>query len=86
MKERVKLLDKSFKPLITAEQIAAGVERVAGELNKKFEGKEVPIVMGVLNGAFIFLSDVVRKFEFRCEVSFIKIASYYTLCTIQIKM
>ncbi|MFI3328767.1 MAG: hypoxanthine phosphoribosyltransferase [Rikenellaceae bacterium] len=76
MKERVKLHDKSFKPMISAAEIAQGVAKVAGGLNEKFAGKEAPIIMGVLNGAFIFLSDVVRSLDFRCEVSFIKIASY----------
>ncbi len=76
MKERIKLLDKTFKPMISAEQIAEGVSKVTTKLNEKFVGGEPPIIMGVLNGAFIFLSDVVRKLDFRCEVSFIKIASY----------
>ena len=61
--ERIKLLDRKFKTMIPAEEIDKAVQRVADQLNVRYEGK-TPIFLGVLSGAFLFLSDLVRKTKF----------------------
>lgn len=77
MERVVKLRDKSFRKMISAEQIESAVSRVAEQLNRDYaDCQTMPIVVGVLNGSFIFMSDLVRKFEFGCELSFVKISSY----------
>ena len=48
------------KVLIPEEEIQAMVKRVASEINRDYEGKEV-VVIGVLTGAFIFTADLVRE-------------------------
>lgn len=72
----VKLKDKYFREMISAEQIEASVCRVAEQINRDYSGVRAPLVVGILNGSFIFMSDLVRKFEFSCELSFVKLCSY----------
>ena len=51
MADKIKLLDRKFKIMIPAEEIDKAVDRVAEQLNKRYEGK-TPIFLGVLSGAF----------------------------------
>jgi hypoxanthine phosphoribosyltransferase len=48
---------------------------MGAELTRKFQEKR-PIFIGVLNGAFIFLSDLIRHVQIPCEVDFLKLSSY----------
>jgi hypoxanthine phosphoribosyltransferase len=75
MKNRIKLKDKTFRVLISAEEIDKAVTRVAEQLNERYEGR-TPIFLGVLNGSFLFLADLVRKVNFENQVAFVKISSY----------
>ena len=72
---RIKLQDKYFKVMIPAEEIDAAVERVAQQLNVRYEG-HTPVFLGVLSGSFLFLSDLVRKTTFDSQLAFVKISSY----------
>ena len=71
----VQLHDKKFKPFIAKEEIHKAVLRMAGEIQADYEGKN-PIFIGVLNGSFLIVADLVREFTGDCEVSFVKMASY----------
>lgn len=73
--EKIKLHDKTFKVMIPASEIDAAVERVAKQLDERYKGR-MPIFLGVLSGAFLFLSDLVRKISFNSQVAFVKISSY----------
>ena len=75
MKNRIKLNDKTFRVLISAEEIDKAVTHVAEQLNERYEGR-TPIFLGVLNGSFLFLADLVRKVNFDNQVAFVKISSY----------
>ena len=75
MKDRIQLLDKTFKVMIPAEEIDRAVSRVAEQLNVRYEGK-TPVFLGVLSGSFLFLSDLVRKTTFNSQLAFVKISSY----------
>ena len=75
MKNRIKLNDKTFRVLISAEEIDKAVTRVAEQLNERYKGR-TPIFLGVLNGSFLFLADLVRKVNFENQVAFVKISSY----------
>ena len=61
--------------MIPADEIDKAVQRVADQLNERYKGK-TPIFLGVLSGAFLFLSDLVRKTTFDCRLAFVKISSY----------
>lgn len=71
----IKLHDLSFEPYISEEEIDAAIIRVAARLNKDYQG-ENPVFLGVLNGAFMFASEVIKRFKGDCEVSFVKLGSY----------
>jgi hypoxanthine phosphoribosyltransferase len=71
----VKVKDKTFKTSINEEQIKQRVKELAAQISKDFEGKN-PLLLGVLNGAFIFAADLMRELTIPCEISFVKLASY----------
>jgi hypoxanthine phosphoribosyltransferase len=62
--------------MIPAEQIDRAVAQVAEQINADYADREVPLFLGVLNGSFMFMSDLMKKVEFSCELSFVKLASY----------
>lgn len=75
--EKIRLNDRTFKVMIPAEQIDAAVAKVAEKLNKDYtDAKMPPIFVGVLCGAFVFLSDLVRKVQFTNEITFMQVSSY----------
>lgn len=76
MKEIIQLHDRKFKVMIPAAKIDQAVEAVAARLNADYAERETPIFLGVLNGSFMFFSDLIKKVEFNNEVSFVKLASY----------
>lgn len=60
---------------LSEEQIQNRVSEIADQLSEQF-GDKCPIVIGVLNGSFMFMADLVRRMEIDFEVDFIKISSY----------
>ena len=75
MGNKIKLLDKTFRVVIPASEIDKAVERVAEQLNKRYED-HTPVFLGVLSGSFLFLSDLVGKTTFDSQLAFVKISSY----------
>ena len=71
----VKIKDKSFRTSIPEAEIKARVKAVAQQISKDMEGK-TPLLLGVLNGSFIFAADLMREMTIPCEISFVKLASY----------
>ncbi|MBR4988716.1 MAG: hypoxanthine phosphoribosyltransferase [Bacteroidaceae bacterium] len=72
---RIKVHDREFVKSISCEEIAAEVKKVADRINKDYAGKR-PLLLGVLNGCFMFVSDLMKNLEIECEVSFVKFSSY----------
>jgi hypoxanthine phosphoribosyltransferase len=71
----IQLNDKKFTPYLTVAQIDEQVQRVASELSKDYEGKR-PLFIAILNGSFMFASDLFKALTIECEICFIKLASY----------
>lgn len=71
----VKIKDKTFETSISEDVIKDRVKEVAQQLSKDMEGKN-PLLLGVLNGSFIFAADLMREMTIPCEISFVKLASY----------
>lgn len=71
----IQLHDKAFTPFISAQEIDFALANIAEQIENDFSN-EVPIFIGVLNGAFMVVSDLLKKYQSPCEVSFIKLASY----------
>ena len=72
---RIKIHDKEFEISIPREEILKEVKRVADEINRDYAGKR-PILLGVLNGCFMFAADLMRNLNIECEISFVKLSSY----------
>jgi hypoxanthine phosphoribosyltransferase len=75
MAETVKLHDLYFEPYLTADEVNAMVRKLATRINKDYEGK-CPLFVVVLNGAFMFASDLIKHATIDCEVSFLRVSSY----------
>jgi len=67
--------NEKYKLLISEQQIERRVKELARQISDDYRDK-CPILIGVLNGAFIFLSDLIREMDIDCEVDFVKISSY----------
>ena len=81
MEDIIQLHDRKFKIMIPAEKIDQAVEAVAQRINADYAGKETPLFLGILNGSFMFMSDLIKKIEFQNELSFVKLASYDGTCS-----
>ena len=74
--KRIKLHDRSFRLMIEADVIDREIERVGAQINRELAG-ERPLFLGVLNGAFMFVADLLKHITIDgAEISFVKIASY----------
>ncbi|MCF8369963.1 MAG: hypoxanthine phosphoribosyltransferase [Bacteroidales bacterium] len=67
--------DKQFSIYLKSPQIEAAVDNIAQQINVDLKGKN-PLFLVVLNGAFIFASDLLKKITIPCEISFVKLSSY----------
>lgn len=72
----IQVHDKRFKPFIPNEEIVASVKRIADKINHDYTNKPTPLFVGVLNGAFMFMGELMKHITLDCEISFVKIASY----------
>ncbi len=71
----IRIHDKHFVPFLSASQIDSVIARMAQEIADDIDD-EVPIFIGVLNGSFMFVSDLMKHFKKPCQLSFIKLSSY----------
>jgi len=71
----IQVLDKKFQPYIKAPQIQEQIEKLAGQLNQEYVGKK-PLFIAILNGSFMFASDLFKELTIDAEICFIKLASY----------
>jgi len=67
--------EQALELFITGDEIQAKVTEMAALLSDRFRGR-CPILIGVLNGAFMFMADLVRRLDIDFEVDFLKISSY----------
>jgi len=70
-----KLKDKIFEKYILNNELQAKVSELSSIINTELEGKN-PIFIIVLNGAFIFASDLLKGISIDCEIAFVKLSSY----------
>lgn len=67
--------DKSFIPFISAETIQTRIQELADQINRDYADKK-PLLVVVLNGAFLFAADLMKNLTIPCEITFIRVASY----------
>ena len=66
---------EQLEEIISPDLLQNRVSEIGREISKTYKGK-VPIIIGVLNGAFLFMADLIRNLSIQFEVDFIKIDSY----------
>jgi len=74
-KEKIIVGDEIFTPLLSEEQIQSRVVELGEQITKDYQGT-VPVFIGVLNGSFLFMSDLIKCVELDCEIDFFKLSSY----------
>lgn len=67
--------DKTFQPFLTESEIQETVKRVGQKINQDYAGK-TPLFIGVLNGAFMFCSDLLKTIDIACDITFVRLSSY----------
>lgn len=73
--KKVKLADKNFRLFIDSNELNNAIKTLAEKVNKDYS-ENPPIFLCVLNGSFIFASELIKRFNYDCKVSFIKLSSY----------
>ena len=71
----IQVNDKKFVPYLTAAQIDEQIKRLGKEINADYDGKR-PLFIAILNGSFMFASDLFKELTIEAEICFIKLASY----------
>ena len=73
--KKVQLHDLGFVPFISAKEIDEAILRMAQEIDASYRDLN-PILLVVLNGAFVFAADLVRKISIPIRLDFLRVASY----------
>jgi hypoxanthine phosphoribosyltransferase len=71
----MRVLDKEFVPFIELKHIEKRVSELAIQINRDYTGKK-PILLGILNGSFMFMATLAKYISIDAEFSFVKFASY----------
>lgn len=71
----IQIHDKSFEILLTNDTISKRTRLIGIQLNVDYENR-CPVFIGVLNGSFLFMADLLKEIDIACEVGFIKVSSY----------
>lgn len=75
MKNNIEIAGKQFEIYISDEEIQNRIKQTANAINADYKGK-TPLFISVLNGAFMFTSDLLKQIDLPCEVHFVKLSSY----------
>ncbi|HPH84818.1 MAG TPA: hypoxanthine phosphoribosyltransferase [Ferruginibacter sp.] len=71
----IQVNDKKFQPYLTVSQIDVQIKRLGAQINQDYQGKR-PLFIAILNGSFMFASDLFKELTIDAEICFIKLASY----------
>jgi hypoxanthine phosphoribosyltransferase len=72
---KIQIADLEFEPLITYEDLQIRIAHIAEAISREYEGK-TPIIVGVLNGCFMFMAELAKNISIPCEIAFTKLSSY----------
>lgn len=75
MQEKITIDHLDFELLIDNDQIIKRIRLIGIDINVKYEDK-LPVFVGVLNGSFMFMADLLKQIRIPCEMSFVKLTSY----------
>lgn len=71
----IQLHDKTFEIFISNNELQETINKMAEDISADVSDKN-PLFLVVLNGAFMFAADLLKRFDFNCEISFVKLSSY----------
>ncbi|GAB3530561.1 hypoxanthine phosphoribosyltransferase [Pontibacter brevis] len=71
----IQIQDLKFDTYIVEEEIIARIVMLAEQIDRDYADKQ-PLFLGVLNGSFMFVSDLLKRVTIPCEISFIRLSSY----------
>lgn len=72
---KIQIAGKEFEILLENDQISKRTRLIAIQIDVDYESR-CPVFIGVLNGSFIFMADLLKEVNISCEVGFIKVSSY----------
>jgi hypoxanthine phosphoribosyltransferase len=75
MSKQITIKGRTFGVFLNETEIDQAIQKIADQINKDFEGT-CPIFISVLNGAFMFTADLLKKITIPCELTFVKLSSY----------
>jgi hypoxanthine phosphoribosyltransferase len=73
---QITLYDKVFSKYISSREIENAVRNIAEHINDDMKNTDLPVFLSILNGSFMFTSDLMKHIKFNCLMSFIKLSSY----------
>jgi hypoxanthine phosphoribosyltransferase len=73
--EEIIIEGEKFVPFLTEDKIQKRIKELGAQISADYSAK-TPVLIGVLNGAFLFLSDLIRNISIDCEIDFFKLSSY----------
>jgi len=71
----IKVGNEKFIPFITEKDLQNRIAELGNQISDEYKGK-LPIFIGILNGSFMFLSDLMKNVSIKCEMDFFKLSSY----------
>lgn len=71
----MKIKDLTFIQFINKSEVQQKVRSLAAQITADYREK-MPVFLPILNGSFMFASDLIRQVDVPCRVSFVKISSY----------
>ena len=71
-----KIADLNFETLIEADAIETRIKALGAQITADYK-HSIPVFVGVLNGSFLFIADLIKQIDIPCEITFTKLASYY---------
>lgn len=75
MDNQIEILDLKFKPYISEVEIEKAIKAMSGSINERYSQRK-PLFICVLNGSFIFSSDLLKNISIPCQIEFVKLKSY----------
>ncbi|MCL1937020.1 MAG: hypoxanthine phosphoribosyltransferase [Candidatus Azobacteroides sp.] len=73
--DSVQLRDKQFEIFLPESILLKGIDNVATQINRDFKNKD-PLFICILNGAFMFATELINRFHSECEIAFVRLKSY----------
>jgi len=75
MQHQVQVLDKTFIPYLSQQDIEAAIKKIAATISHDY-AHEKPLFVAILNGSFMFAAELFKHLSIPSEICFIKLASY----------